>query len=117
MSGPPAPQTMTVLRSGLTAALFLLAPLRPATAQQFLVGTVADPARAPIAGADVLIGNQKATTDAKGAFRIASIKPGVHAVTVRAVGYRAERTRIVVTPSEVPELAFILVPAPAPESR
>jgi hypothetical protein len=67
---------------------------------------------APIAGAEVLIGSQEATTDRQGRFSFERIQPGNYPVRVRRIGYRPMRSRISVKvrPTEV---EFQMTPAPA----
>ena len=60
-------------------------------------GTVTDSAKKPIQNAEVSIGgmNLTRTTDDKGAFRLETVSPGVHQVTVRKIGYAALDTSMV----------------------
>jgi hypothetical protein len=60
-------------------------------------GTVADSAKRPISNAEVSIAgmNLSKYTDDKGAFRIETVTPGIHRVTVRKIGYAALDTSMV----------------------
>src|SRR4051812_19197244 len=60
-------------------------------------GTVVDSARKPIANAEVAIAgmNLSKTTDDKGVFRIETVTPGVHQISVRRIGFAQLDTSMV----------------------
>lgn len=70
-----------------------------ASAQKLVVftGTVIDSAKKPIENAEVSIGgiNLTKTTDDKGGFRMETVTPGVHRVTVRRIGFAQLDTSMV----------------------
>jgi hypothetical protein len=71
---------------------------------------VSDSTRAPIAGAEVAVTDltRSAMADAKGAFRIDSIPPGVHRIRVRAIGYGAADTLLVFKENETIQRRVVL---------
>lgn len=66
----------------------------------------------PIVGADVLIGPRGTTTNERGAFRMDSLPPGRHPLTVRRIGYRPLRGNVPVVLEQPTELELYMVPAP-----
>ena len=66
----------------------------------------------PLAGADVLVSGRKAVTDARGRFRIDSLPPGEHALTIRHIGYRPLRARVVVVATEPTDLTYFMKHSP-----
>lgn len=94
-------------------ALLMLLPATGAAQLQTVRGTVRDSLTgAPLAGADVLLGSRLAATNAEGAFRLDSIAPGPHYVTVRFAGYVPIRTRLVVLTARPTVLDYRMDPAP-----
>jgi hypothetical protein len=77
--------------------LVFCAGIAPAQKVVAFSGTVVDSARKPLANAEISIGgiNLTKTTDEKGAFRMETVSPGVHRVTVRRIGYGALDTSMV----------------------
>lgn len=73
-------------------------------------GIVRDTAAAPVAGAEVLLGQRRTETDAAGRFRLDGLDGREYLVTVRAIGYYASRTRVGVPRDD--ELEIWLMPAP-----
>lgn len=75
--------------------LFVIA----SSGQTVFTGTVTDEANAPLAGANVVVGQDQAfggTTDAAGAFSISGVRLGAHRVRVTYVGYEAIDTTIMI---------------------
>src|ERR1044071_1546697 len=70
-----------------------------ASAQKLVVfsGTVVDSAKKPLGNAEVSIAgmNLTKTTDDKGAFRMETVTPGIHRISVRKIGYAAPDTSMV----------------------
>lgn len=97
------------------ALLALLAVPLVATAQrpvQSVIGavyTVGD-SGAPVAGAEVLVGQRRTQTDASGRFRVDSLAPGLYPLTVRLVGYRPIRSRVTVVDWEPTQVEYFLTP-------
>ena len=95
--------------------LALIAIPPPVAAQRTLrtvAGVVRDTAGAPIAGAEVLIGERRATSNAAGVFQIDSLPPGQYPFTVRSVGYTAARSSLSVTNDPVTQVEVVLDRAP-----
>lgn len=69
-------------------------------------------AATPVAGAEVIIGDRKTTTNDQGTFRIESLAPGQHSLTVRLIGYRPLRARVSVLADRPTELNLRLDPMP-----
>ena len=67
---------------------------------------------APLAGAEVLIGSRKATTDASGRFRLDGVAVGAHPITIRRIGYLPIRSSIIVTSPGPDRIEYFLTPAP-----
>jgi hypothetical protein len=69
--------------------LMLVASVAGAQKLVTFSGTVVDSAKKPLANAEVSIAgmNLVKTTDDKGVFRMETVTPGVHQVTVRKIGY------------------------------
>jgi hypothetical protein len=79
---------------------------------QAITGIVRDTAGAPLGGAEVLLGQHRATTSPSGAFRVDSLRPGQYAITIRLVGYRPVHSKVVVVASEPTEMEYFMVAAP-----
>jgi hypothetical protein len=62
----------------------------------------------PLAGADIQLGSRKTSTDARGQFRIDSLPVGEYDITIRHIGYRPLRSRVVVSPAEPTTLEYFL---------
>ena len=90
----------------------LLEAQQPVQPLQSVIGIVRDTAGQVVGGADVLLGNRKATTSPSGVFRLDSLKPGQYAITIRLVGFKPVHSRVVVVPSEPTEIEYFLVAAP-----
>jgi iron complex outermembrane recepter protein len=67
--------------------------------QTIFSGTVTDEANVPLAGANVVVGQDQAfggSTDAEGAFSISGVRPGAQRVRVTYVGYEAIDTTLLI---------------------
>ena len=84
---------------------------KPVQSVTGIVRAIAD-SGAPLAGVDVVIGNRKATTNERGAFRIDSLSPGQYPLIVRRIGYRAIYGRVPVVLKEPTRLEYYMMPAP-----
>ena len=80
---------------------------------QSVIGVVRDSSGAPLGGAEVLIGARRAETNAQGAFRIDSLRPGRYNVTVRLIGFNPVRSRLAVVETEPTQVEYLLLQAPA----
>jgi hypothetical protein len=91
----------------------LLGALPPGLRAQVAVlnGVVHDTAGAPLEGADVLIGQRRATSDVRGRFRLDSLVAGRQQIVIRRLGYLPLRTSIEL-PAGTSSFAFRLEPAP-----
>ncbi|MEO5817317.1 MAG: carboxypeptidase-like regulatory domain-containing protein [Gemmatimonadaceae bacterium] len=94
----------------LAGALLCGASLGAQQPKQSVRGIVCDPNELPLAGAEVVVGERRATTNATGAFRVDSIPVGKHALTVRMIGSSAVHTVAVVVATEASELDLYLTP-------
>lgn len=82
--------------AALIALLLGSAQFVPAQELGSIAGMVRDTAGVAIAGAEVLLGNQRLQTTAQGRFRIDSLPVGNHFLTIRLVGYTALRSPVAV---------------------
>jgi outer membrane receptor protein involved in Fe transport len=96
--------------------LWLLLICSATMAQQRIIGTVANNARAPIVGAtvkiesDTLPSERVATTDAGGRFSFAGLSPGRYTVSASAASFYSERITILLAPRATQQIAFELNP-------
>ena len=80
---------------GVASTMLLTSMLRAQTTGT-LVGTVTDPQKLAVAGAQVQVNGKEVTasrsvmTDAHGAYRIAALEPGTYSVTVSQAGFSTE---------------------------
>ena len=107
----------SIPRNMVLALLALLAVPLAATAQrpvQSVIGAVymVGDSGSPVAGAEVLVGQRRAQTDASGRFRVDSLAPGLYPLTVRLVGYRPIRSRVTVVDWEPARVEYFLTPWP-----
>jgi Carboxypeptidase regulatory-like domain len=103
------------VRVALTLAMLAAAPMSPIASQspvQSVQGVVRDTAGTPLGGAEVTLGPRRTTTNKLGVFRVDSVRPGEHSLTIRLLGYRPVRTRIGVVATAPTELEYFLVHAP-----
>ena len=100
------------LRSMLLAFLALAPGSLAAQQLQSFRGTVRDAAGSPLEGAELLVGDRLARTNAQGAFRLDSLRPGSVFVTVRFAGYVPIRTSIKIEESKPNEMQFVMTRAP-----
>jgi hypothetical protein len=101
------------MRASVIGSLGILLPvLLSAQELQVVRGTVRNPGGTPLEGADVLLDARLTRTNAQGAFRIDSVAPGSHYLTVRLAGYVPIRAQIEVDPKRPADLAYTLTPAP-----
>jgi hypothetical protein len=98
------------------AAAFCLAMLAVSgEAQQPLQsirGMVRDSGGTLLPGAEVLVGSRRTSTNARGAFRIDSLRPGQYDITIRLIGFSAVRSRLTVAAAEPTVVEYTLVSAP-----
>jgi len=100
----------------LAVAALLVAVVGRVEAQTtgFVRGQVTDVLNgAPIAGAEVVVGDgpARARTDAEGRYLIRGVRPGVHELTARAVGFRSlTREGIVVSGGRIAVVDFAMRP-------
>lgn len=93
------------------AFLMLLAGLpAPLAAQAVFTGRVTDSTKAPISGVEVVLEKpaSRVQSDAEGRFSIGSIPWGVQIATVRKIGYRPVRFRLIVAGNDTMEVAIRL---------
>jgi hypothetical protein len=87
------------------AALVFVAVPQPVLAQGEITGrvTAADSARPPVAGVEASIAKLGRTvlSDSTGRFRLKDVPPGEHMVVMRAVGFRAESSKVFIDRDEV----------------
>lgn len=105
----------SIFRRTLAAAGVILTLPAIGAAQQPLqsvTGIVRDTVGAPLGGAEVLLGQRKATTSSSGTFRVDSLRPGQYAITIRLIGYNPLRSRVVVVAAEPTEMEYFMIPAP-----
>ncbi|MGQ0704062.1 MAG: carboxypeptidase-like regulatory domain-containing protein [Gemmatimonadales bacterium] len=86
-------------RSAAFAAGLLVGSAQFLAAQEFgsVTGIVRDTAGAPVAGAEVLLADQRIVTTAQGAFRFDSLRVGNYLITIRLVGYAALRSGVLLS--------------------
>jgi len=102
-------------RSRCVAALvvFVLA-MSPANvgAQGEITGRVlaADSGRPPVVGAEVSIARaqKRALTDSSGRFRLRDVPVGEHLVMLRAIGFAAESSKVMINPDESVSMELVL---------
>ena len=101
------------MRVSALGSLFLFLPAL-LSAQQLRVvrGTVRDAGGAPLAGADVTLDSRRTSTNRDGVFRIDSVAPGSHLLTVRLPGYVPIRIQVDVDEKRPSEVALTMSPAP-----
>ncbi len=101
----------------LLRTLFLVVwilPLASQTLDTGILGTVTDPASASISGADVTIANKgtgltrAVKTAADGKYEVRYLVPGEYTVEVRAPGFRAEHTSVVIQINQQARLDFAM---------
>jgi outer membrane cobalamin receptor len=95
------------------AALLLVLGSGSLLAQQpaVLTGRVLNGAtRVGIASAEVMVGDERRTTDDEGRFRTGPVQAGKHLLEVRAIGYSAYSRELVVLPGQSVSLAIELTP-------
>ncbi len=100
------PRTAQFL-AGISLSLALSCGMFGQTVSSSLIGTVVDPADAPVANAPVTLTQtttksvRNATTDNTGTYRFLSLDPGTYTLTVNATGFKSEtQTGIVISASE-----------------
>ncbi len=71
-------------------------------------GRVIDPARRPLAAAEVMVGRWRAITDADGAWRITHLEPGLYRIAVRRLGYRSSQQEVQVEPGRTAQVTLVL---------
>ena len=71
-------------------------------------GRVIDPARRPLAAAEVMVGRWRAITDADGAWRITHLEPGLYQIAVRRLGYRSSQQEVQVEPGRTAQVTLVL---------
>ena len=92
-------------------ALCLAAPrLRAQEHSAALVGWIKDSSGAPVAGADVQVGGQKAVarTDSTGRFRLAPLDPGSAAVRIRRLGFEPQTFDVLLHASAVDSVSVTM---------
>ena len=108
------------LACSISAALFLMWTIAPATAAEstttVISGSVTSLHGLPVAGAHVAAaspsGSYEATTDARGAFRLLGVVPDTYLLSVEARGYSsAVQAGVTVTAGNAQQLAVRLIPA------
>lgn len=92
-------------RALLLAALLLLSSARASSAQGEISGRVLSPdsGRTPVQGAEASISKlgRKVLSDSLGRYRLKDIPPGEYVVFLRAAGFRAESSVVVVDQDEI----------------
>jgi len=106
---------MPLTTSARALALLLLAlpAARAASAQAGLRGKVVmEPTEAPVVGAEVLIAtvDQKAVTNEKGEFEIASFRPGEHEILIRRIGFSPRKRKLKFRAGETLSIEVLLTP-------
>ncbi len=97
----------------LLALLVLFPTFLSAQQLQVVRGTVREAAGgAPLAGADITLDSRRTSTNRDGAFRIDSVAPGSHLLTVRLPGYVPIRTQVDVDEKRPSNVALTMSPAP-----
>jgi len=98
------------MKRGLVLWLLLWAPLASAVAQTgVLFGRVLDAqSGAPLGNAEINLAQKRATTDSSGAYRLADVPAGVHALTVRRLGYESLQQNVSVITGAESETDFRL---------
>ena len=108
-----------MLRSWFTRALALalmLAPPAVVHAQKGrIVGTIADSAKGPLAGAQVLVSPSgiSAETQADGKIMLQGVPAGSYEVRVYRLGYKPTTARVVVTAGQDATVSIVMTPAAA----
>jgi len=106
---------MTFVRAGIAALVFAsVAAAQPASrkATGVIIGTVADTALRPIAGADVNFAGSavRATTDSLGRFRVVNVPAGKFILLVRNIGFRPAANEVEISDDDTLRLAFEMEP-------
>ena len=82
------------MRTGALLTVLVLSGSGLQAQRAALRGTVLDAAGAPLAGADIRLGERQGSTNAEGIFLIDSLKPGEYPLIVRRVGFSPLRATI-----------------------
>lgn len=97
----------------LLAALMLLSSARTSSAQGEISGRVLSPdsGRSPVQGAEASISKlgRKALSDSLGRYRLKDVPPGEYVVFLRAAGFQAESSVVVVDHDEVVSWDVVLL--------
>src|SRR5688572_2779414 len=103
-----------IVRSCFGAVVALVIAMSPsnAVAQGEITGRVlaADSGRPPVAGAEVSIAKaqKRVVTDSAGRFRLRDVPVGEHFVMLRAIGFGAESSKVMVNPDESVSMEVVL---------
>jgi len=101
------------MRKALLVAL-ALGSAGPVAAQgiaRSVIGAVRDSAGAPLDAAEVLVAGRRVISNAAGAFRVDSLQPGPHVLTVRKIGYQPLRVRVEISSSAPVEVRLVMARA------
>jgi hypothetical protein len=79
---------------------------------QSIRGIVRDSGGSLLSDAEVLVGSRRTATNAQGAFRIDSLRPGQYDITIRLIGFSAVRSRLTVVAAEPTVVEYTLASAP-----
>ena len=97
---------------GALVALLIATPPSNALAQGEITGRVlaADSGRPPVVGAEIVIAKaqKRVLTDSAGRFRFRDLPVGEHLVMLRAVGFGAESSKVMVNPDESVSMEVVL---------
>lgn len=77
-----------------------------------VIGVVRDTAGTLLAGANITLGTRSTVSDARGLFRVDSLRPGTYPLLVRLIGFTPVRSQVPVLPGETAELEIFLEHAP-----
>jgi hypothetical protein len=104
--------TVTIPVGGRMARSDLVLDQRAARGGLFTGTVVADSSMTPLPDAEVLVptASRRATTNDRGAFRMADIPPGRHRIEVRRKGYTLASTEVEFAPSQVQQRKIVMVP-------
>jgi vitamin B12 transporter len=107
--------TTTRALLGMTYGLLLSAPAAQAQAPSRVDGRVLDAiTQSPVGGAEVSLGDLRATSRSNGEFSFGSVAAGRTKLRVRMIGYEPWSTVIDVVPGLDRRLNIVLTPAPVP---